>query len=102
MREYRDENVDDNDAFEVVNASRRQKAAIAVVIVEPPQTTTTTFRISLSSSCHGHLSAHFIENPIMTDSAAASAKRKLRPARKQVKPGDIDKSEGPQPGKEYS
>ena len=29
-------------------------------------------------------------------------KRKLRPARKQVKPGDIDKSEGPQPGKEYS
>lgn len=29
-------------------------------------------------------------------------KRKLRPARKQVKPGEIDKSEGPQPGKEYS
>ncbi|KAL7418293.1 Pre-mRNA-splicing factor [Cryptotrichosporon argae] len=33
---------------------------------------------------------------------AAPAKRKLRPARKQVKPGDIDKSEGPQPGKEYN
>ena len=38
----------------------------------------------------------------MADSAVTGAKRKLRPARKQVKPGDIDKSEGPQPGKEYS
>jgi hypothetical protein len=33
---------------------------------------------------------------------AVTTKRKLRPARKQVKPGEIDKSEGPQPGKEYS
>lgn len=38
----------------------------------------------------------------MSDSTAVATKRKLRPARKQVKAGDIDKSEGPQPGKEYS
>ena len=38
----------------------------------------------------------------MADSSAVTSRRKLRPARKQVKPGDIDKSEGPQPGKEYS
>jgi hypothetical protein len=38
----------------------------------------------------------------MADQNAAAAKRKLKPARKQVKAGDIDKSEGPQPGKEYS
>lgn len=37
----------------------------------------------------------------MSDAAAAT-KRKLRPARKQVKPGDIDTSEKVQPGKEYS
>jgi hypothetical protein len=40
--------------------------------------------------------------PIMSANSSAAAKRKLRPARKQVKPGEIDKSEGPQPGKEYS
>lgn len=34
--------------------------------------------------------------------ADASAKRKLRPARKQVKPGDVDLSEKVQAGKEYS
>ena len=38
----------------------------------------------------------------MSETTTITAKRKLRPARKQVKPGDIDKSEGPQPGKEYS
>lgn len=38
----------------------------------------------------------------MSATSSAAAKRKLRPARKQVKPGEIDKSEGPQPGKEYS
>jgi hypothetical protein len=40
--------------------------------------------------------------PSMSATSSAAAKRKLRPARKQVKPGEIDKSEGPQPGKEYS
>lgn len=38
----------------------------------------------------------------MSESSAVASKRKLRPARKQVAPGEIDKSEGPQPGKEYS
>lgn len=28
--------------------------------------------------------------------------KKLKPARKQVKPGDVEKSEAPQTGKEYS
>ncbi|ORY28174.1 putative nuclear mRNA splicing, via spliceosome-related protein [Naematelia encephala] len=37
----------------------------------------------------------------MSDSVVPT-KRKLRPARKQVKPGEIDKTEGPQPGKEYN
>ena len=30
------------------------------------------------------------------------SKKKLKPARKQVKPGDVVKSETPQTGKEYS
>ncbi|ORX40740.1 putative nuclear mRNA splicing, via spliceosome-related protein [Kockovaella imperatae] len=34
--------------------------------------------------------------------STSAPKRKLRPARKQVAPGEIDKSEGPQPGKEYN
>ena len=38
----------------------------------------------------------------MASETAVAPKRKLRPARKQVAPGEIDKSEGPQPGKEYS
>lgn len=38
----------------------------------------------------------------MADSSSSAPKRKLRPARKQVAPGEIDKSEGPQAGKEYS
>ena len=28
--------------------------------------------------------------------------KKLKPARKQVKPGDVEKKEAPQTGKEYS
>ena len=31
-----------------------------------------------------------------------TSKKKLKPARKQVKPGDVVKSETPQTGKEYS
>ena len=38
----------------------------------------------------------------MSAEKTVASKRKIRPARKQVAPGDIDKSEGPQPGKEYS
>lgn len=34
--------------------------------------------------------------------AGEVTKKKLRPARKQVKPGDVDLSEKVQPGKEYS
>jgi len=34
--------------------------------------------------------------------ATVPPKRKLRPARKQVEAGDIDKTEAIQPGKEYS
>jgi hypothetical protein len=33
---------------------------------------------------------------------ATAPKRKLKPARKQVEAGDIDKTETIQPGKEYS
>jgi hypothetical protein len=35
-------------------------------------------------------------------SKEVAPKRKLRPARKQVEAGDIDKTEAIQPGKEYS
>jgi hypothetical protein len=35
-------------------------------------------------------------------SKEVTPKRKLRPARKQVEAGDIDKTEAIQPGKEYS
>jgi hypothetical protein len=33
---------------------------------------------------------------------AAAKPKKLKPARKQVKPGDVEKKETPQTGKEYS
>jgi len=46
-------------------------------------------------------SLHSTGNP-MSETTTIASKRKLRPARKQVKAGDIDKTEGPQPGKEYS
>lgn len=38
----------------------------------------------------------------MAEASTAVAKRKLRPARKQVKAGDVDLSEKVQAGKEYS
>lgn len=34
--------------------------------------------------------------------AVPRKERKLKPARKQVKPGDVEKKEAPQTGKEYS
>jgi hypothetical protein len=38
----------------------------------------------------------------MASKEVTASKRKLRPARKQVEAGEIDKSETIQPGKEYS
>lgn len=38
----------------------------------------------------------------MAEGSSAPVKRKIRPARRQVAPGEIDKTEGPQAGKEYS
>lgn len=43
-------------------------------------------------------------NTTMTDASSSQVtpKRKLRPARRQVAPGELDRSEKAQPGKEYS
>jgi hypothetical protein len=38
----------------------------------------------------------------MSTTTVSAPKRKLKPARKQVEAGEIDKSETIQPGKEYS
>lgn len=37
-----------------------------------------------------------------TQAAVVKKQKKLKPARKQVKPGDVEKKEAPQTGKEYS
>ena len=37
-----------------------------------------------------------------TQLAASKKQKKLKPARKQVKPGEVEKKEAPQTGKEYS
>lgn len=37
-----------------------------------------------------------------TQVAPTKKQKKLKPARKQVKPGDVEKKEAPQTGKEYS
>lgn len=37
-----------------------------------------------------------------TQTAVTKKVKKLKPARKQVKPGDVEKKEAPQTGKEYS
>ena len=37
-----------------------------------------------------------------TQTAVAKKVKKLKPARKQVKPGEVEKKEAPQTGKEYS
>lgn len=41
-----------------------------------------------------------VEAPAAT--AVVLKKKKLKPARKQVQPGDVDKETAPQTGKEYS
>lgn len=42
--------------------------------------------------------------PVVTETQVVPQKKqkKLKPARKQVKPGDVEKKEAPQSGKEYS
>jgi hypothetical protein len=37
-----------------------------------------------------------------TSQTPVKKQKKLKPARKQVKPGDVEKKEAPQTGKEYS
>jgi hypothetical protein len=45
-----------------------------------------------------------IETQVETvaEKAVVPKQKKLKPARKQVKPGDVDKETAPQTGKEYS
>jgi exosome complex RNA-binding protein Csl4 len=43
-----------------------------------------------------------IEPQLDVAPVSKSTKKRLKPARKQVKPGDVVKSETPQTGKEYS
>ncbi|CAL1717296.1 unnamed protein product [Somion occarium] len=43
-----------------------------------------------------------ITNVTETQTAVTKKVRKLKPARKQVKPGDVEKKEAPQTGKEYN
>ena len=45
------------------------------------------------------MSATEAETQVVT---APKKVKKLKPARKQVKPGDVEKKEAPQTGKEYS
>jgi hypothetical protein len=42
------------------------------------------------------------ETEVVVAVAAPKKQKKLKPARKQVKPGDVVKTEAPQTGKEYS
>jgi len=42
------------------------------------------------------------ETELQVAKPAATRQKKLKPARKQVKPGDVEKKETPQTGKEYS
>ena len=43
-----------------------------------------------------------VEAETQAVTAPAKKVKKLKPARKQVKPGDVEKKEAPQTGKEYS
>lgn len=56
----------------------------------------------VASTSHPPTASWIVHIHTMSETTTVTTKRKLRPARKQVKAGDIDKSEGPQPGKEYS
>jgi hypothetical protein len=51
------------------------------------------------------MSAHSTMEEVVVESTTiveANPAKKLKPARKQVKPGQIEKKESPQTGKEYS
>lgn len=43
-----------------------------------------------------------MEDVAVVEKPAQAQPKKLKPARKQVKPGEIEKKEAPQTGKEYS
>lgn len=51
---------------------------------------------------HLKMFSHQSIHPNQTNAMSDVQKRKLRPARKQVKVGDVDLTEKVQPGKEYS
>ena len=59
---------------------------------------------TLNSSNTGTLSGSNTETQVEAPAAKAVVpkQKKLKPARKQVKPGDVDKETAPQTGKEYS
>jgi hypothetical protein len=42
------------------------------------------------------------ETALVPKTPAKKSAKKLKPARKQVKPGEVEKKETPQTGKEYS
>jgi len=48
------------------------------------------------------LTAPMSSNETQVIAARGPKLKKLKPARKQVKPGDVEKKETPQTGKEYS
>lgn len=48
------------------------------------------------------MSATEAETQVATTATATKKVKKLKPARKQVKPGEVEKKEAPQTGKEYS
>jgi truncated hemoglobin YjbI len=54
----------------------------------------------MESSSLTTMSSNEVETTIVTK--ANKPAKKMKPARKQVKPGDVEKKETPQTGKEYS
>jgi hypothetical protein len=42
------------------------------------------------------------ETEVVAETSVVKKEKKLKPARKQVKPGQVEKKEAPQTGKEYS
>lgn len=64
------------------------------ITLNPNTTKQTTLSLPLATSME----------PVVTETQVAPPKKqkKLKPARKQVKPGEVEKKEAPQSGKEYS
>jgi hypothetical protein len=48
------------------------------------------------------MTSNATETAIVPAQPAAKKAKKLKPARKQVKPGEVEKNDTPQTGKEYS